>query len=375
MCNSNDFVPILRSFAFVGLVFNRRNRKQESKILGKILKLILEITFLAYPVYLLILTLCFQHYPPNLILTTICTQVTLIVLRIVIFSRKDSIIKVTNSLSHFLRGTCTVPSLKKYAVKSCFICFGVPLIMSINILILTFNDVNVENELLHQYFLNQTITDNVVVLIGIVSVGQVLYFLHCIVFPSLALNLLIFLYLKYVTSTRKCLSKIQNKLQTGFTTESMKFLPVLKDIAQMHYSVENATSLIAFVSYIMTFVNFVSLIPLLSTGFMSEFEIIKYTISVYLFVWTTFWFAVVTFCGSETTRIRKDMQAFVENVIFNCTSKACMQNRESLTVLLITECTYFDLPFTGWEMFQVDKKLILNTVGVIVTYGVLFFNT
>lgn len=303
----------------------------------------------------------------------ICSQVALIILRISMLYKRNVILRAIKSLEIVCRRSKITKSLRKYVIASCAFCFICPLVMVVSITILFYKDMNIQKEIMQQYFSNQTIPESRPVLRGLIIVNNILYSLHFFVFPGLTLNLLIFLYLKYVQTFREMFVMLRGTLNQNIS-QCMNFLTVLTNATEIYHEIENAVSFVTFLAYVMTFINFISLIPLLSSEFVSGFEDIKDTMSVYIFLWTTLWFFAVTWCGAKMSEMRDDVRHFIQDVIVNFVLECFQQNKDLLMLLLFVECAKCDLCFSGWQMFNVDRKLILTTVGVIVTYGVLFFN-
>ncbi|GFS56931.1 uncharacterized protein NPIL_395631 [Nephila pilipes] len=84
------------------------------------------------------------------------------------------------------------------------------------------------------------------------------------------------------------------------------------------------------------------------------------------------WFVVLTTCGSlgaETEAFFKNMIQEVISKNFGVKSKG---HKELMYMNLLNSYSGWELRFTGWGIFEIDKKLFLTVSGVLVTYGVLF---
>lgn len=370
----SDFSPLLTTFTAVGLHFLDKSGHFRCKILVKRALIFLsEVLFFLFALFTLFHSIKFNKIPMNYKFANICSQVALIILRISMLYKRNVILRVIKSLEIVSRRSKITKSLRKYVIASCAFCFIFPLIMSVSMIILFSKGANIQKQVMEQYFSNQTVPESTPFLNGLMFVNHVLYSLNFFVFPGLTLNLLIFLYLKYVQIFREMFVMLRGALNQNIS-QCMNFLTVLTNATEIYHEIENAVSFVTFIAYVMTFINFIGLIPLLSSEFLSEFEDVKETISIYIFLWTAFWFFVVTWCGAKMSEIRDDVKHFIQDVIVNFVLGCFQQNKDLLMLLLFVECAKFDLCFSGWQMFNVDRNLILTTVGVIVTYGVLFFN-
>lgn len=370
----SDFIPILMSFRAVGLRFPYESRKRRWDFLRNAMLFSVEMLFVSFAAYMLLHSLFSPQIPVSMKLTTVSSQMTLLCLRLTIFFKKRQILDVINSLENLaLRAKAKM--LRKKVIVACVLCFAAPSLLSLAIIVYFFQDRTLQLQAAQQYFFNRTTPEDQATLMVIISVSQTFYTLHLFIFPGLTLNLLMFLYLKYAQVFKSILSKIRTSLEDGVTTpHGAKVLSLLTTGTRNYCKIEDAISVITFLAYVLTFVNFIGLIPLLSSGYFSEFETIKNIMSLYIFGWTTFWFCVVTLCGSKTCRIGDDVRGLTRDLLHDFTCADSNQKKDLLRLLLFCECIKFDLCFTGWGMFRVDRKLILTTVGVIVTYGMLLYN-
>lgn len=376
MDTSSDFTPILKSFTLLGVNFPGNSKHPRFKlILKRVLNVFQEAAILSFAVYMIFYYIVLYNFPRCMKLTSVSFQITLLILRLSVLCKRNSILRAMKSLENSKLKMKTKKSLRKYVTASCLICFGIPCVMFTNMVILLYQDDSLQVQVLERYFAENLLPRNKMLLLAFLIASHIFTTLHHFIFPALTLNLLIFLYLKYVQTFRESLLALRKSPRNEISSHTMRFLSVLMDATNIYHEIEDAISFITFLGYVMTFINFIGLIPLLSSGYFSEFEAVKNTIMVYVFLWSFFWFTVVTWCGSKMSELRDDVKRLTQHVILHNVDGNAKQNKDLYMLLLMSECASFDLCFTGWEMFRLDRKLILTTIGVIVTYGVLLFKS
>ncbi|GFY64462.1 uncharacterized protein TNIN_470371 [Trichonephila inaurata madagascariensis] len=91
-----------------------------------------------------------------------------------------------------------------------------------------------------------------------------------------------------------------------------------------------------------------------------------------IFVWTVIWFIWLTTCGSQVTGLELFIKNMNQEVISENFDKDPERLKEFEYMSLFNSCSNFEMSFTGWGMFTVDKKLFLTVTSIIVSYGVMF---
>ncbi|GFY59775.1 uncharacterized protein TNIN_405191 [Trichonephila inaurata madagascariensis] len=94
--------------------------------------------------------------------------------------------------------------------------------------------------------------------------------------------------------------------------------------------------------------------------------------SISIFSWTAVWFVVLTMCGSQSSGPELFIKNMAQEVISENFGMKYESQREMVYMNLLNSCSGYEVRFTGWGMFEVDKKLFLTVSSILVTYSVLF---
>ncbi|GFY70101.1 uncharacterized protein TNIN_157611 [Trichonephila inaurata madagascariensis] len=139
-----------------------------------------------------------------------------------------------------------------------------------------------------------------------------------------------------------------------------------------HNSIETTVSFFAFLAYVLTFANILQLVCLFISNFLNEDKSTQSGYSLIVFVWTVIWFIWLTTCGSQVTALELFIKNMNQEVISENFDKDPERLKEFEYMSLFNSCSNFEMRFTGYGMFTVDKKLFLTVTSIIISYGVLF---
>ncbi|GBN50874.1 hypothetical protein AVEN_35718-1 [Araneus ventricosus] len=141
--------------------------------------------------------------------------------------------------------------------------------------------------------------------------------------------------------------------------------------AKLHQNIEDILSFSVFLSYVLVFVNFLNLVSVNAVDFECPFVRFRIIASVIVFLWTLFNFFKMTLIGTKIIDVCDEWKLLQKDIVRNCTKTETSNADELTCLMLVLEVTKVDIFFTGWGMFQLDRRLLLTMVEAIVTYSVL----
>ncbi|GIY57927.1 uncharacterized protein CDAR_451541 [Caerostris darwini] len=140
---------------------------------------------------------------------------------------------------------------------------------------------------------------------------------------------------------------------------------------KLFQEIENVLSFSVFLGYVLVFVNFLNLISINVSDFVWPFVNFRIAASVIIFLWTLYNFFKLTLVGTRVIDVCDEWKTMQKNIVKNCT-RMRVNNIDDVTYLLmVMEVTKIDIAFTGWGMFQLDRKLLLTMMEAIISYSVL----
>ncbi|GFR22253.1 uncharacterized protein TNCT_331661 [Trichonephila clavata] len=261
--------------------------------------------------------------------------------------------------------------LRNYAILACGLCVFIPgsIAMTSTVMILH----NVEKYKFTLGLTGQNSTSFNLVSIFVFIGHQIMFMVHFFMFPGLVMTLLSFAYLSYVKTFQRHLEAMRFGLLNHFSKEEISKALMLLTVAQkIRSDVEKSMSFIAFIAYVLTFGNILFLVCGYASDYLADEKSVREVYFISIFSWTLGWFVVLTTCGSrgvETETFIKDM---TQEVISKNFYMKCEGHKRLIYMNLLNSCSGCEVKFTGWGMFEVNKKLFLTVLGVLVTYGVLF---
>ncbi|GFS75399.1 uncharacterized protein NPIL_177081 [Nephila pilipes] len=197
--------------------------------------------------------------------------------------------------------------------------------------------------------------------------------MHFLAFPGLVMTLLSFIYVSFAKTFEHYLGAMRLRLLESFSREEIsRALEIFMVAKKVHQDIEKSVQLFSFLSYVLIFANFLQLISTIVTNFMSDKVIMQILYTYTTLGWTISWFLVLTMCGTQVGKTSIFIRNMGQDVSVKHFGDEVEGRRKLVYLNLFNTCADLDLRFTGWGMFVVDKKLLLTSTGILVTYGVLF---
>ncbi|GFW71658.1 uncharacterized protein TNCV_2548701 [Trichonephila clavipes] len=309
-------------------------------------------------------------------ITSVALNSILVLLKLTVLINKSWILKTLTKLRIFgspnLRHRKHIQSsLRKYAILACGLCVFFPgsIAMTSTVMILR----NVEKYRFTLELAGQNSTSFNLVSIFVFIGHQIMFMVHFFMFPGLVMTLLSFVYLSYVKAFQRHLEAMRFRLLNHFSREEISKVLMLFTVGQkIRLDIEKSMSFIAFFAYVLTFGNILFLVCGYASDYLADEKNIREVYFISIFSWTLGWFVVLTTCGSQGV----DSETFIKNMTQEVITKNFEMKGEGhkrlIYMNLLNSCSGCEVRFTGWGMFEVDKKLFLTVLGVLVTYGVLF---
>ncbi|GFY70632.1 uncharacterized protein TNIN_266081 [Trichonephila inaurata madagascariensis] len=378
----SEFSVIIFSLSLIGIRISERktcgglNPKCNLK---SIIEFFAEISLMLFAVSAVINGVFFIEYgTPMLKFTSISLRTTLFILRCILYCKRNQILKVIHKLQSFSKSQQCVlhSSERRYVTLGCVLSFLFPAVIVVISIAFLMTDTEAHKGIYEKFFHIRNISNLSKTLIGILStLLQTLFTLHYFVFPALIMTLLSFVYSSYSNILKHRLLDVRQDLLTDMTQSALsETLKILSTARKIHSFVENSVSFIAFLCYVLIFENILNLVCVLTNNFIWSSKTIRLMHSINIFFWTTTWLMILTLCGSKIKRIKHFLKHLMQDIVprQNHSHKPGNESKEMLYLLLLNECSKFNLQFTGWGMFLIDKKLFLSIASILVTYGVLF---
>ncbi|GFW71657.1 uncharacterized protein TNCV_2548691 [Trichonephila clavipes] len=298
----------------------------------------------------------------------------MLLLRLTLLLNKSKILKALSKLCAFdggYRKTIRTP-LRKFAIFACGLCFVVPLIIVVGSSIFILGNIDQHPILLKVVNQNSTRASKIVQTFAFIG-HQTVYTIHFFMFPGLVMTLLSFVYVSFVKTFLRHLEAMRLALLHNFSrTEVATTMAVFTVARKIHLEIERAVSFLTFLAYVLIFGNIIHLVCMLVSNFMSDEAIMRDAYSISIFSWTAVWFVVLTMCGSQSSGPELFIKNMAQEVISENFGMKYESQREMVYMNLLNSCSGYEVRFTGWGMFEVDKKLFLTVSSILVTYSVLF---
>lgn len=375
----DEFSIIFNSLKFIGInVFQKKYRYKQTFIrkLKRFMSQFYEFFYVLFGVYMVFVSIFSLSYDtPILKLTSATLHIILLLLRLSLIFKKSRLRKILQKLRNFASHRQNVPgnsTAKKLATLACGLCFGVPVVLSVSVIAIVLRNPDRHKDL-NNFNRNGTQDPNFV--LNVMFVGmQTAYTIVFLVFPGVVMTLLSFMYLSYIKSVKRHFLFEKKKLLSNFSQQAVsECLNVLMVAKKIHRDMEEALSLTAFLAYVLTFGNILNLVCVFATNFMSSMQTLRNVYTISVFIWTVSWFVVMTICGSRATGLGYFLKDVAQDIVAR---SLCDQSRKSskdlMHLQLFDAFSKVELCFTAWGMFRVNKRLLLTTSGLLVTYGVLF---
>ncbi|GBO37021.1 hypothetical protein AVEN_109535-1 [Araneus ventricosus] len=286
---------------------------------------------------------------------------------------KLRVLKALSSIYAFdnAHGKLMRSPLRKYAILACRSCVLIPVFIAVASIVIVFYNFDRSIKLMLDIQLFSESDSNFILAFAF-GMHQTVFMFHFFMFPGLVMTLLSFVYLTYVKSFGRHLASIRFSLLQNFSKENVSRALVVFDMAKkIHLDIENAFSFIAFLSYVLSFCTILNLVCVIASNHLSAVEIVKHGYTISVFSWTVCWFAVLTICGSRLAETENFIKNMSQEIVSRNFLGKLEKNKELIHLYLFSSCTKVELRFTGWGIFDVDKKLFLTISGIMVTYGVL----
>ncbi|GFS56934.1 uncharacterized protein NPIL_395641 [Nephila pilipes] len=365
-----EFRVILKYFPFTGTFFsNPKTENYETNLFDKATKLIVEIIFILYAIYIIYSSIYLGPYASKTLrVTSVIINIILLLLRLSVVSNKSRILKTLSKMRAFETmnfGRQIRSSLWKYAVFACGLCFFFPMSVAASSTALILNNIDKYDFVMVSH--NST-TASFILFTIILTGHQVMYMINFYVFPGLVMTLICFVYVSYVSTFQKHLDAMRIGLLKRFSGGEMsRALAVFTQARKVHQDIEKSVSFVTFLAYVIIFGNTLHLVCASVSNYLSQEGSMRDAYSITIFSWTALWLIVLTMCGSRVT----GTEVFIKNMSQEISSVKPEGPQRLMCLNFFNSCSGFNMRFSGWKMFNVDKKLILTISGVLVTYGVL----
>lgn len=374
----DEFSVIFNALKFIGFNVSKKKYNFKQTKIRKLKSLTIhfyEFFYVLFNVYMVFISMYSLSYDsPILKFTSASLHIILLFLRISLFSKRSRLSKILKKLRIFANlNQNDLPNsmAKKLAIFACGLCFVVPTVVSgaIIVIVLCYPD---HHKDLNYFVRNETSSHFVYnIMFAVIQTAYTIVFL---VFPGLVMTLLSFMYLSYINAIKRRFLSEKKKLLSNFSQQAVsECLNVLMTAKKIHSEMEEALSLIAFLTYVLTFGNILNIVCVFATNFMSSMKTIRSVYTINVFIWTVSWFVVMTICGSRATGLGNFLKDVAQDIVARSLRDLRRKSSKDLIHLqLFGAFSKLDLCFTAWGMFRVNKRLLLTTSGLLVTYSVLF---
>ncbi|GFS56926.1 uncharacterized protein NPIL_395611 [Nephila pilipes] len=366
--------PIQFGVFFPNIISEYKKTRTSKKITSGI-KFLVEILFILYTSYVVVGSIQYGPYTSDTLrFTSVTISAIMLLLRLLVLLNKSRILNTLSKLRAFdgRQQKASRTPLRKFAILACGLCIVVPLSIVVGSSVWILG--NIERHPIVLQVISQNSTNKSKVLPALAFIGhQIVYLIHFFMFPGLVMTLLSFVYLSYVRTFRRHLEAIRFELLHNFSREEIsKALTVFTVARKIHLDIEKTMSFITLVAYVLVFGNIIHLVCILASNYLSGEESMRDVYSISIFSWTTVGFILLTLCGSQGAEAEVFIKNMIQEVISKNFGMKYESQKEMIYMNLLNSCSVYEVRFTGWGMFEVDKKLFLTVSGVLVTYGVLF---
>ncbi|GFS56894.1 uncharacterized protein NPIL_395481 [Nephila pilipes] len=295
-------------------------------------------------------------------------------LRLSVMRDKIRILKTLTKLHVFgnRRENAFQSPLKKYSTLACRACILFPISMVAGIIIELI--INFDKYLTKFHLDVHNITSITKAFYGsLLALYAIAFAIHYFVFPAMVMILLSFMYMLFVISFQRQLEATRFKLLRNFSKEEVsRTLIAFSEAKKIHRDLEETISFKTFLAYILTFGSILQVVCFFTTDYLPDAKTLQILFSFTIIFWTIGWFVFLTMCGTQVEKI----EVFVKDMRQDVMSKNFGKNpddahNELACLNLFNAFSALELRFTGWGMFEVDKKLFFTISGILVTYGVL----
>ncbi|GFS60600.1 uncharacterized protein NPIL_116771 [Nephila pilipes] len=313
-----------------------------------------------------------DEYKTTFKITTTTINVILLLLRVSLLVKKNAILRALSKFHALGHWNKSRSLLWKYAMLTCGLCFLLPVAMITSTTIEMLNNYDKYAPYLGLENRNSPCKADAFCSISIIA-HVTMYEIHYVVFPELLVALLSFVYLLFSKTFQQHLDELRLRLLENFSKKEIsRTLLVFKAAKKIHLNIETAVSFLSFLAYALTFGNIFQVVSSIVTGFATDTGILQMTYSYITFIWSVVWFLALTMCGTEIRKIEVFLKNMAQDMITKNFDKKLDAQSDLEYMNLFNAYSDLDLRFTGWGIFEVDKKLILTTTGILVTYGALF---
>ncbi|KAG8189099.1 hypothetical protein JTE90_028642 [Oedothorax gibbosus] len=298
-------------------------------------------------------------------------------MRVSLYCKKSSIIKVLKALKRFedSQQNKDIQSSRRCVILACSLSVGIPIILIVITLPIVLSDIEKHGK---QSYLNPTFSlypSKSLFRITFTAL-QTINTLHVFVFPAMTMILFGFIYSSFVRICFRHIYNIRANLRQDLSKNTvLSSLKTLETAQTVHRQIEEAISFIIVFVYALTFGNVLNLVGVVSSDYMANIKVARNVYLIVVFLWTTICFVILTLCGSLVDPLWK-VSRFLKDTALEVVATSPIDSRvvgakELIYAQMFYAASNMELNFTAWGMFQIEKKLLLTTAGVMVTYGVL----
>ncbi|GFS60589.1 uncharacterized protein NPIL_116731 [Nephila pilipes] len=305
--------------------------------------------------------------------TSTILDVILLLMRISLLLNKKRILSALSDLHTFTNGCRNVDRspLSKYALLACGWCFLFPLaVITCVVIFAVMNSDKYQSSL---KLINQNSSNVKLQFILFITGHTILYMNHFLVFPGLVMVLLSFMYVSFAKTFQRHLQVMRFRLIENFSRKEIsRAMTVLVVARKIRLDFEKAVSFLCFLAYVLSFGIIMRVVSTIITDNTPNEVSMKLVNSYIILGWTVTWLVLLTMCGAQAKKNESFIKSINQDVAAKNFIEAGGKQIYLVYVNLLNTCLEIDLSFSGWEMFVVDKKMLLTITGVLVTYGVLF---
>ncbi|KAG8189097.1 hypothetical protein JTE90_028640 [Oedothorax gibbosus] len=371
----DEFSVILYALRFAGFNASEKNYRLELTLKEKLRNYILyiyEVVSILFAIILIFTSIFSLTYDTPIIkFTSASLHVILFLIRLSLFLKRSQLRKTLRKLRIFARNGCTRSIYRNYALFACSVSFVIPLIVAISATVVVLGNSTEHKDI--TLIGDETGYSYNIYMIGFVTT-QILYTVNFLVFPGLVMTFLSFMYLSYIDAVKRHFEAELLNILRNFSHEAIsKCLNIFMVANRIHRDMEKSLSLTAFLTYVLTFGNILNIVCIFAVNFLSNMQTLRSLYTNSVFIWTISWFVFLTICGSRAT----ELGYFLKNIVQEVATKSLRyppvkSSRDLMYLQLFDACSKLNLNFTAWGMFRLNKRLLLTTSGVLVTYGILF---
>lgn len=348
-----------------------KNDKSTGKSrVAKLTFVILNLHFICFTIFSAFRTLLADHVSFPALMNSMLLNALLVIVRITLISKRQKILQVIESMSGFIDiNSMAYQSRRRYILATLLFCILINVCAWIYPMVeksMGHGDYHMVSRVLLPIFDIPRAYEKMCVILFSLShmlSTNVCFCIYCVI--------LSFLYFSFNESILEHFGARLRKLKKSATSARIcKCVMIATRIRSLHQMVESAASMIAFTIFSLQFTHSLYYVYRYSRGFGGE----SYNTISFLFIaLSVIWFVILSLLGSRVESLQQEHIRLIHDVIgISCISRSIPSVEDRLNLDALLNITKQEMKFTCWGVFAFDKNLVLNAVGVLVTYSVLF---